>query len=302
MDNRIKHALYLNGWSYTTGDKAVLRKSAEKVLITEYMPHMKGHIFCPECSGNLFRSPENREYASNGRCAYFAHSRGVDTDCGLRSRRAEGKKYLTEEDAVRAIQDKELVIVEGFIKERPILPNKDAGEYDATEVEEQDGPISKVPIARHRGEAFNLPSKFKTIRGICNKFDENLERYFVMPGKQYAIHLQDLIKNIEEATDEDEVPKIYYGRIVHSFPTGKSPKAIRMTRLKYESAEFADFTLKVSDEFQREKGIDENAIGRVVLMYGKIATSGVGLCIEGVGWGEFALLPTKYESLLYQSI
>ena len=74
-----------------------------------------------------------------------------------------------------------------------------------------------------------------------------------------------------------------------------------MTELKYKNREFADFYLKVSDELQREKGIDDNAGGRVVLMYGKVSTSGVGLCIEGIGWGEFALLPRKYESLLYQS-
>ena len=200
MDNRIKFALYLNGWSYATGDKAALRKNAEKVLINEYVPQMKGHIFCPECTANLFRSPEGKDYASNGRSAYFAHSRGIETDCGLRTKRAGGKKYLTEEEAKKAIQDEELVIIEGFIKERPIPPNKEAGEYDATQIEEQDGPVSKVPIGRHRGDSFSLPSKFKTIRGICNKFDENINRYFFMPSGQYAIQLQDLLTNIEDVT------------------------------------------------------------------------------------------------------
>ena len=72
-----------------------------------------------------------------------------------------------------------------------------------------------------------------------------------------------------------------------------------MTRLEFESEEFADFSLKVSDELQREKGIDDNAVGRVVLVYGNVTTNGIGLCIGGVGWGEFALLPSKYERLLY---
>lgn len=299
MDNRIKFALYLKGWLFHGGDKAQLKKNSENVLIDEYTPQMKGFIFCPECSANLFRSPEDKEFSSNGRAAYFAHSRGAKTDCGLRTKRAEGKKYLTEEDAKRAIQNEELVIVEGFIKDKPIAPNKTAAEYDASQVEEIDGPTANVPIGRHKGEEFKLPSKFKTIRGICNKFDENITRYFYMPNGQHAIQLQDLLKNIETVTEEDETPKIYYGKIIRSANAGKTPQNIRMTRLKYKNPNYADFYLKLTDEKQQEKGIDDNSIGRVVLMYGKITTSGAGLCIEDIGWGEFALLPQKYERLLY---
>ncbi|OEC34836.1 hypothetical protein SAMN05216600_11446 [Pseudomonas cuatrocienegasensis] len=299
MDNRIKFALYLKGWLFQGGDKAQLKKNSENVLIDEYASQMKGFIFCPECSANLFRSPEDKEFSSNGRAAYFAHSRGNKTDCGLRTKRAEGKKYLTEEEAKRAILNEELVIVEGFIKDKPIAPNKTSAEYDASQVEEIDGPTANVPIGRHKGEAFKLPSKFKTIRGICNNFDENITRYFYMPSGQHAIQLQDLLKNIEIVTDEDETPRIYYGKIIRSANAGKTPQNIRMTKLKYKNPGYADFYLKLTDEKQQEKGIDDNSTGRVVLMYGKITTSGAGLCIENIGWGEFALLPKKYERLLY---
>ena len=299
MDNRIKFALYLNGWSFQDVDKSKLNRDSEKVLVGEYTPQMKGSIFCPECSANLFRSPEEKEFSANGRAAYFAHSRGIKTDCGLRTKRAEGKKYLTEEDAKRAIQNEELVIVEGFIENKPLPPNKVPAEYDASQVEELDGPVTDIPIGRHRGEAFKLPSKFKTIRGICNKFDVNINRYFFMPSGQHAIQLQDLLINIETITSEEDTPRIYYGRIISSFNAGRTPQNTRMTKLKFNSHEFADFYLKLSDEKQQEKGINDNSTGRVVLMHGKVTASGVGLCIENLGWGEFALLPEKYEKLLY---
>ncbi|MEB0164995.1 hypothetical protein QN360_19045, partial [Glaciimonas sp. CA11.2] len=109
MDNRIKFSLHLNGWSFETDEKLSLRNTAEKILINEYAPHMKGHIFCPECSANLFRSPKNKDFAANGRKAYFAHSSSIDTDCGLRTKKVDGKKYATEEEARKAIQNKELV-------------------------------------------------------------------------------------------------------------------------------------------------------------------------------------------------
>lgn len=299
MENRIKFALHLNGWSFQDGDKSQLKKKSEKVLVAEYTHPMKGFIFCPECSANLFRSPEDKDYSANGRAAYFAHSRGIKTDCGLRTKRPEGKKYLTEEEARRAIQNEELVIVEGFIKNKPLPPDKAPAEYDASQVEEIDGPVANVPISRHRGGEFQLPSKFKTIRGICSKFDENINRYFFMPNGQHAIQLQDLLRDIEKVTGEDETPRIYYGRIISSFNAGKTPQNIRMTKLKFNNADFADFYLKLSDEKQQEKGISDNSAGRIVLMYSKVTTNGVGLCIENLGWGEFALLPEKYEQLLY---
>jgi len=299
MESRIKFALYLNGWSFQEGDESQLKQKSEKVLVAEYTPKMKGSIFCPECSANLFRSPEDKDYSANGRAAYFAHSRGIKTDCGLRTKRADGKKYLTEEEARRAIQNEELVIVEGFMKNKPTLPNKAPSEYDASQVEEIDGSVTDVPIGRHRGEEFKLPSKFKTIRGICNKFDENINRYFFMPNGQHAIQLQDLLRDIEQVTTDDETPRIYYGRIVSSFNAGKTPQNIRMTKLQFNKAQFADFYLKLSDEKQQEKGISDNSAGRIVLMYGKVTKNGVGLCIENLGWGEFALLPEKYEQLLY---
>jgi hypothetical protein len=299
MDNRIKFALHLNGWLYQGGDVEQLKRDSEKVLVGEYNLRMKGSIFCPECSANLFRSPEDKDFSSNGRAAYFAHGRGIKTDCGLRTKRAEGKKYITEEDAMRAIHNEELVIVEGFLKEKPVAPDKAPAEYDATQIEELDGPVTDVPIGRHRGEAFKLPSKFKTIRGICNKFEDNINRYFYMPDGQHAVQLQDLLKSIETVTDEDDSPRIYYGKIISSFNAGKTPKNIRMTKIKYSNPGFADFYLKLSDEKQQEKGIGDNSAGRVVLIYGKVTTSGAGLCVENLGWGEFALLPQKYERLLY---
>lgn len=62
-----------------------------------------------------------------------------------------------------------------------------------------------------------------------------------------------------------------------------------------------DFCLKATDEDSQEHGIDNDSKGKIVLMYGKITVSGLGLCIEHLGWGEFAVLPQKYVHLLYEN-
>ncbi|MEG3754371.1 hypothetical protein [Psychromonas arctica] len=299
MDNRIKYALNLDDWSFEDGNKATLKKNAKKILVSEYIQGMKGQIFCPECCANLYRSPKEKDVSDSGRKAYFAHSRGIKTDCGLRTKRAEGKKYSSEEEAQKAIQNEELVIVEGFIKTKPISPKKDAKEYDQTPVEELDGPEADVPIGRHRGDSFKLPSKFKTVRGLVTKFDDNINRYFFMPRGQYAVQLIDLMTDISTVSETDDKPRLYYGKIIKSFNAGKTPKNIRMTKLAYKHRDHADFYFKQTDEEQQEKGISGDSKGRVVLMYGIITENGAGLCIENLGWGEFALLPQKYENLLY---
>lgn len=298
MENRIKYALYLKDWSFEHDDQAYLKANAVKALVTEFEDEMHGNIFCPECGAPLFRSPRDKDYSDNGRAAYFAHSRGFKTNCGLRTKKAEGKKYLNEEEAKKAIQDEELVVVEGFIKEKPVAPSKEAKEYNQTEVEELEGPVTEIPIGRHRGDTFKLPSKFKTVKGIVRNFDENLHRYFYFPNSRHAIQLQDYIRDIKTVTKPDNKPKLYFGTIVRSFNAGNTPKNIRMTRLKFKTREFSDFYFKLQDAKQHEKGIDDHSEGRILLMYGKITESGSGLSIEHAGWGEFALLPQKYEHLL----
>lgn len=44
--NKIKFALYLEGWSYNSDEKSILRLKAIEVTPTEYTLNMKGHIFC----------------------------------------------------------------------------------------------------------------------------------------------------------------------------------------------------------------------------------------------------------------
>ena len=57
--------------------------------------------------------------------------------------------------------------------------------------------------------------------------------------------------------------------------------------------------MKDIDASQQSKGIDDGSTGRAILFWGPIKQSGVGLCFARLGWGEYALLPTKYEPLLY---
>lgn len=297
-NSEVKFAFYLEGWSFEEGNKDYLLKKGKKVTTKEYTKDMAGSIFCPICRTNLTKTPKDKDLFSNGRSSVFAHiPKYKAVDCPWRTKRAEGKLYLREEDARQAIEDDELVIVHNFMQERPEAQEQEAGEYDQTPVEDINGPTANFPIGRHRGESFFLPTKIATVRGFCRRFDLNLSRYYVLPGSSYPVLLADALHDIKDVTGEDDKPKLYFGKIIKSKNAGKTPRNIRMTWFEHNDC-VKDFCLKDHDYNQQEKGINNDAVGRIVLMWGIVTPSGLGLCIENLKWGEYALLPMEYNNLL----
>jgi len=297
--NRIKHALYLVGWVFKKDNHSTLQANGKPVLVSEYEPGMKGSIFCPECGCPLFRSPEKEDANKRGKNAFYAHQRNTKSDCGLRTKKAEGKRYETEEEAAQAVVDKKLVIVEGFMKTRPVTPDKKAGIYDQTLVEDQEGELANVPISRYRGRKFNLPSKITTIRALCKNFDENLFRYYFFPGAQYAQLLSDAIRDVDTLTGVTQLPILGYGQIVSIYEPGSKPTSTRFVKLKFSFKKgYGDFSIMLSQQEADLHDLNEKSIGRFAMFYGTIAVNGGGLSVKSPGWGEVSLVPKKYEKYL----
>ncbi|WP_027798853.1 hypothetical protein [Paraburkholderia dilworthii] len=297
--NRINHALYDARWTYD-GANRVRPTASKMVLAGEYTAEMADRLYCPECFTPISRSPKDKDRFSNGRTCCFMHrSRYREVPCSLRTPIADGKKYLTEEDAKEAIASDQLAIVDSFMQDRPAKPDATGAPYEQSAVEDKDGPIAEVPIGRHRGEKFALPSKIATVAGLCRRFDINLYKYFVLPGSDVARKLADVLIDVATVTDECEVPHLYYGIILNSWNAGQNPKPsnVRMTRLRKHPS-VADFTIKVQASEQEDKGINDESTGRVVLFWAKITRNGIGLAATHLAWGEFALLPDKYQKLL----
>jgi hypothetical protein len=299
-NNRIKHALYLEGWTYETGNVQELLLKGRKILTVDFHESMLGSIFCPGCKTSLSRSPKNKPTFSNSRQACFVHLPSYsEVECDLRTPKPEGMKYPTEELALQAIAHDQLAIVSSFMATPPERISKREEPYSQSAVEDLHGPISEVPISRHSGETFKLPSKISTVAGICRRFDENLYKYYVLPGEVTAARLVSSLTGVEQVEAIDDTPKLYWGEIVSSHNSGNTPKPsnLRMTKLRC-SHSIIDFYLKAVDSEQTEKGIGDKSGGRVVLFWGKITWNGIGLCVERPAWGEYALLPEKYDYLL----
>ncbi|WP_368647549.1 hypothetical protein [Castellaniella ginsengisoli] len=298
MTNRIAYALHLDGWSAEERNIEVLTSNARRVLPGEFERNMEGNIYCPVCFTNLSRSPKDKDVFSNNRAARFNHiPRFKDVPCGLRTKQATGKTYHNIELARQAIDNDELAVIDSFMARPPVqaIPN-DQGVYDDL-VEDTDGPITDAPIGRHLGETFRVPSKITTIAGICRNFDRNLYKYYVMPGSQAAILLQLLLTDIRTVTGEDPTPRLYWGEVKSSSAMGGNPHNLRMTEL-YCNKGVKDFNIKAIREDQERKGIDDQSVGRIILFWGSITESGIGLCLNRPDWGEYSLLPRAYEALI----
>lgn len=295
-----KVALLLHGWIYRGGDREYLRQHARRVTPEEYQLDMEGSIFCVECCVPLFRSPKDRSINRAGRQAFFAHLPSEVAACSLRTRRREGKQYDSEEEAREAIERGDLVVVTAFRRQRPVTSSADAYRLrEWSKTEDEQGILSETAIARHRNGSFLLPAKVTTVRSLTRNFDENLSKYFALPGRSHAEMLRDLLTDIRSVVEPCQEPRLYYGRITSSKNMGRTPENKRQTFFEYKRSDACrDFCLKAIDQDSRDQQVDETSIGRIALMYGIVTQSGLGLCVENIGWGEFALLPLMYESLL----
>lgn len=300
---RITFAYFMQG--NAAADRDELRAFAKKILPEEYEMEMAGFLYCPGCFTHIERTPMHKDIFKNGRDPFYRHlSKYKDVACYLRAKKPEGKLYRNEEEAKRAIENMELSVISGFLQERPLLGSGlDNDEYHETPVEDVDGPTTEVPIGRHVGEVFKLPSKISTVAGICRGFDKNLGKYFFLPKSQQAVRLAELLQNVADVPldildtpRQDRMPGLYFGRIMRSFSQGK-PHSTRMTRLAHNSS-VADFTLKAPNWMCEGKGITDNSVGRIVICYGVVTQNGIGLALDRLAWGEFALLPDKYNDLI----
>jgi len=298
-NRRIKFSYQLDNWSYENGARSYLKANGNKIIPSEYRAEMDGTLFCPACFTNLNRIPKEKDHFTNGREAYFAHmSKYIDIKCDLKSIKPEGKRYENWEEAKKAIDDENLVVISSFLQIKPEPKEGKPEVYDETPVEDIDGPTTEVAIGRYKGESFPLPTKIKTVTGLCRNFDENLYKYFHLPERSNAIRLMDLLKNVKLICEKNDKPRFYYGRIIRTSHLGehKRPTNFRMTYLQTDVV--GDFCLKSQDKDQKAHGITDDSIGRILIVYGSVQENGTGLCFQGLGWGEFGLLPEKYNHLL----
>lgn len=297
-NHRIPYALFLMDWVYGEHSEEHLEAEGDKIEPTEYRPEMEKALFCPKCKTPVIRAPKNSELFSNSRTAHFRHKPAFKKiPCDLRSSRGGGLNYSSEEELKRAVQNGELAIITGWRDAPPeITLNEGDSEaiFDLTQIVDADGPSTEVPLGRHTGEKFLLPSKLATVLALCRNFDKNLSRAFFFPDSQYVTRLTDKLFDI--ASLSGNVPKgsyLYFGRI-SSFSTLNRRNKIMIT--SDDGVQVKLYTWPQNDE---KKHLNIRAIGRVLIFFGAVYKESEGILASKIDkWGAYSLLPEKYEHYL----
>ncbi|KHT02774.1 hypothetical protein RC91_12490 [Pectobacterium brasiliense] len=301
---RIAYAYFDPDWDKSTMPILVLNRTEVEPL--DYEAEMRGHLHCPSCYEPLLRVPGDPAVAimANGANALFRHFPDENAPyCRLRSGIMVGKKYDSEVEAAKAVEDGDLIIISGFKQERPQNNSRQQDEEHAepveTEFESEDGPPINVPASRHEGQTFNLPSKLTSVQSLCTNFRQNFYRDIHVAVGEHVYHyvLADCLKEAAEIDGEDDVPKFYFGEIV------------RFLRFDHTSHVFlrhpllpgnVDFRISARNEDLDARGITQaNALRRILLFFGKISSCGAGYWSKDKAWGEIAILPAKYEDFLF---
>jgi len=298
--HRIVYGCYSDVWQYGQHDKEQLKALSVEVIPEEFSPQMKGKTFCPICATPLSRTPDADAISKNNITAHYKHgSKKKYPDsikCEWRVNAKPGLNYESEEIAAKAIENKELAIIHSWKSTPPSGDGNDiddTGEYDRTAIEDENGPNTEVPIARHNGKSFSLPSNISTVMALCMNFPANLSRGFYFPNSQYPMLLSDQLYSTSKLTDD--LPKketLFFGKIIGF----RELSARNVIEVESSNDLVKIYTDKSYDE---RKHISKKSKGSYLLFSAKLysESDSVYAC-KVLNWGAYSVLPKKYDKYI----
>ncbi|TOD28809.1 hypothetical protein CGJ66_24360 [Vibrio parahaemolyticus] len=296
--HRILFAYHSKTWRYGHNDKEQLESMSERVIPEEYEPEMQGKIFCPRCATPLSRTPSDKSVTTNNVTAFYKHgsSKKYPEPCLLRVSKPKGLKYVNEEEVKKAIESKDLIVVSGW-KEEPPTGDDDLdvqGEYTKTAVEDSQGPETQVPIGRHNGKEYSVPSNLSTVMALCKDFPNNLKKGFYFPNSKYPMLLSDqLYATTKLSNDLTKKETLFFGKITE-YRTLNFRHVIEI-----ESGDYY-FKIYTKPEHDKRKRLDATSVGRYLLFstipYWEVENSVLAAKIDL--WGAYSVLPRKYDKYI----
>ncbi|EQB8218071.1 hypothetical protein ACYUOO_001128 [Klebsiella aerogenes] len=236
--------------------------------------------------------------------AYYKHLKDDNAPfCSLRCGPIQYKKYASQEDAKKAVEDEEIIVISGFLESRP--DNNPRLDSEGSEIpidshfERKNGKEVSLPISRHHGESFKVPSQVTSVQSLCVNFDHNYYREIYLvgaDGKAKRYRFCDSLKEINDITEGSSDPAFFFGTFwkIEKF-TGHSNVWLKIN----QGTSFRDFRVRITNDTAEGRGFfnDKNR-GRITVFYSRVDEVGMGYMTPQLGWGEVALLPAKYDDFL----
>lgn len=271
---------------------------SEEVEPEDFTEEMRDRIFCPRCATPLTRSPTIKNISSSSQVAHYKHRKKQlypeSENCEWRVFTKPGLSFTNEQEAQKAIDNQDLIVVSGWREEPPSSDtDKNAqGDFSPGAVEDQKGPETSLPINRHTGENINVPSRITTVMALCKNFPLNLAKGFYFPNSQYPMLLSDQLYPLQHIGEE--LPKketLFFGKI-------KDYTKLTHRDMIELTAGIYTFRVYTYPRHNERKQLDATSIGRYLLFsatpYWENPNNIASVKIDH--WGAFSLLPKKYDS------
>lgn len=119
----------------------------------------------------------------------------------------------------KAVEDEEIIVISGFLESRP--DNNPRIDSEGSEVpvdshfERKNGKEVSLPISRHHGESFKVPSHVTSVQSLCVNFDHNYYREIYLvgaDGKAKRYRFCDSLKEINDITEGSSDPAFFLVR------------------------------------------------------------------------------------------
>lgn len=194
-----------------------LRQEGERTTLEQYNLKLgqKKRYFCPRCGYSCYRNPKEKIITRRNRTAFFSHHPVQNAPpCKLRTLQSEGKRYSTQEERSRAVEDGRLTIIPQW-RQRPSeeeLLGRDKSVYRGT-VENAQGPIAGNPIHRHTGYQRLMPREITTLQFIADYIAEFLGQDIQLPNSISPEPFLDVFVHASEVQQRVcQYSGLYWGR------------------------------------------------------------------------------------------
>ncbi|NJM68470.1 MAG: hypothetical protein HC851_23810 [Acaryochloris sp. RU_4_1] len=176
--------------------------------------------FCPRCGYPCRRHPRKRNRTKVGTLLDFRHfPKRKWRECRFRTKKSEGKKYLTESQRRQAQEDGRLTVIEKWLSEpndREVdsLDNS-SGQYRGVN-ESDDGSETDRPIGRYKYGIAQYPRVIETVQFICDYTDQFLYQDIQLPDRnanEHEIFTDVFIHASHIQTYHRRKSFLYWGRI-----------------------------------------------------------------------------------------
>jgi hypothetical protein len=187
------------------------------VRLTDWDISKDKHCFCPRCGWPCYRSPKYLPFGRSERYTFGHYRPGKGKEppsCNLRTGQREGKRYTTEVEKSRAVEDGRLTIIRKWAQ----IPSDD--EHDGIEpsiyqgtVEAEQGPLATRPIVRHVGPAEFKTSEVTSLQFVAEHIDKFLGQDIQLPDFEEPEPFLDVFIHASQAAMENrQTPALYWGR------------------------------------------------------------------------------------------